>query len=260
VVATVQGLDYERAKWGGFASNFLRMCALAAGAFPEETIVVSQKLQRHYREKYGRNTTYVPNTITILPEKPLPADNRFGLVPGKYVLFLGRIVPEKGVHYLIEAFRGIETDYHLAICGGAHHMEDYMEELRSKAGEDPRIHFVGPVFGEDKENIFSSAAVYVHPSEIEGLPIALLEAMSHSRCVLVSDIEENVETVGADPVCGRLFRSGDVKSLQTELAYLLAQPEERDLLGKMARERVAKEYSWDGIADKVEAVYRRVCS
>ncbi len=260
VVATVQGLDYERAKWGGFASDFLRMCASAAGAFPDETIVVSRKLQRYYREKYARNTTYVPNTITIPTEGPLPADNRFGLVPGKYVLFLGRIVPEKGVHYLIEAFRGIETDYQLAICGSVLHMEDYMERLRAKAAGDPRIHFVGSVFGEDKEQIFSSAAVYVHPSEIEGLPIALLEAMSYSRCVLVSDIEENVEAVGADPVCGRLFRSGDVKSLKTELEDLLARPEERDILGKMAKERVTQSYNWEGIIDQVEDVYRRVCS
>lgn len=259
VTATVQGLDYERAKWGAFASSFLRTCAWAAGTFPDETIVVSRKLQRHYREAYEKETVYSPNGVTIYPEKPLPFDNRFGLAPEKYVLFLSRIVPEKGLHYLIEAFRGLETDHHLAICGSALHEEDYMKKLEGMAEGDSRIHFLGSVVGEEKEWLFSSAAVYVHPSEIEGLPIALLEAMSYGRCVLVSDIPENAETIGENPVCGRLFRSGNVADLREVLKSLLASPEERVCLGRSARERVAKEYNWDRITDDVEEVYRRVC-
>ena len=257
-VVTVQGLDFQRSKWGKVARAFLRCCAHAVGSFPHETIVVSRKLQRYYQDRYGRKTTYIPNGVPPAELRPLPKDNRFQLEPGRYSLFLSRIVPEKGCHTLIKAYRQARTDFPLAICGDPLHMDTYYRELRELAAGDGRVRFLGGVYGEDKENIFSSAALYVHPSDIEGLPISLLEAMSYGRAVLVSDIEENAEVLGSPPQAGRLFRCGDVDDLRDQLDSLLSDSDERERLGRLALQRVRTEYDWETITGRVEHLYERL--
>lgn len=260
VVATMQGLDYRRAKWGPVASAYLRLCARLAATLPRETIVVSRMLERHCRERYGRTTTYIPNGVPPAPDAPLETHNPFGLEPENYVLFLSRLVPEKGAHTLIEAYRGLDTEIPLAVCGEPTHSESYHARLRALAGGDPRIRFLGGVYGDLKERLLHSALVYVHPSEIEGLPIALLEAMAHGRCVLTSDIEENLEALGTEPRAGEAFRSGDAESLRERLRHLLDAADERERLGRLALDRVRAEYDWDRITAMTEQVYHRVAS
>ena len=145
-----------------------------------------------------------------------------GINPGRYILFAARLVEEKGVHFLIEAFRRIETDMQLVIAGDAAHAEKYKAALRFLAGDDPRIIFTGFLTGEPLAELFSNAYIFCLPSTIEGLPVALLEAMNYGSCCLASDIPENLEAL---ETYGYTFRNRDVGDLHRVLESLIASPE-----------------------------------
>jgi glycosyltransferase involved in cell wall biosynthesis len=266
VVVTVHGLDYQRAKWGGIASLVLKAGAWTSARCPQATIVVSAKLKAHYRERYGRETFHIPNGVSRPVSRPLDGLARFGLVPGGYVLSLGRLVPEKGAHHLIEAFRLLDTDLKLVVAGGSSHSDGYESHLRGLAGEDPRIVFTGPLYGPDKDEAFSNARLFVMPSELEGMPIVLLEAMSHGCPVLTSDIEECVE-VFPDGTC-RDPRAGgigpdtlalshpvaEVASLAENLGRALEDPG-LAAMGLRARDMTLATYDWDRITTATLGVY-----
>lgn len=260
VAATIQGLDWQRAKWRQPAVWALKVGEYCSARFPHRTIVVSRKLERHYRRRYGIDPVYIPNGVNSSPRAALNRlAERFGLESERYLLFLSRIVPEKGCHYLIEAFRQIETDMKLLIAGDTTHTRDYERQLREMARGDGRIIFAGPLFDEDKAEAMSNAFLYVHPSEIEGLPIALLEAMSHGRNVLVSDIEENLEAIenGAQRM-GESFRNKSVSDLKDRLQELIRHPERRRFSESEMAEFVTRKYHWDAIAEETIRVYRQI--
>jgi glycosyltransferase involved in cell wall biosynthesis len=195
----------------------------------------------------------IPNG-TVLPD-PRPAQklDRFGLVAGKYVLFVGRLVPEKGVHYLCEAWSRLDTDLTLAICGGSAASEDYVSKV--KGYEGPRVKMLDYVYGESLEELYSNAYTVCLPSTVEGLSLVLLEALSYGRCVLVSDIPENVEvTLDAAP----RFRSKDVDDLTRQLRALLADPGLVHRYEEQARGHIAAHYSWDRVVDATVEVYEDV--
>lgn len=249
-VVTVHGLDWQREKWGHFAQWALKQCEGPAVRFPDRTIVVSKTLREHFAEHYGRGTVTIPNG-TVLPD-PRPAQklDRFGLVAGKYVLFVGRLVPEKGVHYLCEAWSRLDTDLTLAICGGSAASEDYVAKV--KGYEGPRVKMLDYVYGESLEELYSNAYTVCLPSTVEGLSLVLLEALSYGRCVLVSDIPENVEvTLDAAP----RFRSKDVDDLTRQLGALLADPGLVHRYEEQARGHIAAHYSWDRVVDATVEVY-----
>ncbi|HEY2956408.1 MAG TPA: glycosyltransferase family 4 protein [Candidatus Eisenbacteria bacterium] len=250
---TVHGLDWQRQKWGKVASAILKRCEGPAVRFPNRTIVVSRTLRDYFRDHHGRETTFIPNG-THLPE-PRRAQKilSFGLSPGRYVLFVGRLVPEKGAHFLCEAFRGIETDMKLAVVGGLSFSEDYVREL--KRYESDRIRLLDYVYGEGLEELWSNAYLVVLPSTMEGLSIALLEALSYGRCVLFSDIPENREV--ADQVAVS-FRSRDVADLRAKLEELIRAPERVREYEARARDHIQKHYSWDTVAEQTEQVYREM--
>ena len=254
-VATVQGLDWRREKWGPAASTILRFAARAAGIVPDETIVVSRELQRVFRESYGADTEYIPNGVEIGDlgsGTPIP-----GLDPDRFVLFLGRLVPEKGVHTLIEAYRDVDTDQRLAIAGPASHSEDYVRELHALAAPDPRVLLLGPRYGAEKAWLMRNATLFVQPSTIEGLPITLLESLACERYPVVSDISENVEAVTANGRrFGSTFRTGDAGALARSIQDALANPA-RESEGREAAKAVLPGYDWDKIAVATEDVYRR---
>jgi glycosyltransferase involved in cell wall biosynthesis len=255
VVVTVQGLDYQRAKWDRFASQVLRAGAWSSARVPHRTIVVSRTLERHFHERYQTSAAYIPNGVELLAEEMRRPP--FGLNSHAYLLFLGRLVPEKGVHLLIRAYRGLDTDLPLVIAGPSSHSDEYVAQLKAQAAADPRVRFVGPAYGEQKHALLANALAFCQPSNLEGLPIALLEAMSHGCIPVVSDLPEHLEVVrGHGEDVGFVFRCGDVESLQAAPASALdAQLHQRARREAASRAIVAKHYSWDDIARDVEAVY-----
>lgn len=252
VVATVQGLDWQRAKWGRGARSVLRVAEAASVRFPHRTIVVSQTLKRHYESKYRVSVEYIPNGVT-LPELRHPALIRsaFGLQGGDYILFTGRLVPEKRCHDLLQAFDRLGTNLALVIAGEGSHTDAYVARLKAEAS--PRVIFTGHVTGDLLAELYSNAFLYVLPSEVEGLSLSLLEAMSYARCVVTSDIPENLEVVGD---AGIPFPVRGPEQLAEVLQQLIADPERVSAHGRRARERVANEYGWEAITDQTEAVYR----
>jgi glycosyltransferase involved in cell wall biosynthesis len=252
-VVTVHGLDWQREKWGKFASWFLRQCEGPAVRFPDRTIVVSQTLRDYFRKQYGRDTTFIPNGTNLPTPRPAKRILKLGLEPGRYLLFVGRLVPEKGVHYLCEAFSQIQTDLKLALVGGLSFSQGYVDLL--KRYQSDRVRLLDYVFGTDLEELWSNAYLVAQPSTLEGFSIALLEALSYGRCVLISDIPENVEVAGD---CAPSFRSKDVADLKDKLETLLAQPALVRHYEQKARQHVVEHYSWDRVVDATERVYREL--
>ncbi len=254
-VVTVHGLDWQRAKWGKFARLCLKYGEWTSAHFSDATICVSRVLQNYYHQKHGIDARYIPNGVCI--PTPLPPKNigAFGLQPNNYILFMSRLVPEKGCHYLIRAFNQLNTSMKLVIAGGAGHTRDYVSHLRDLAGAHNQIVFTGFVSGNTLKELFSHAYIYVLPSEIEGLPISLLEALSYGLCVVTSDIPENLEIIKN---CGFSFKSKDVTGLKAVLAGLLAAPDRVKEAGQRGRQMVRCDYDWDVIADQTERVYRHI--
>ena len=249
-VVTVQGLDWQRKKWGRFAAAVLRLGERAAVSLPSHTMVVSQALQKHYRAGYGAETSYVPNG-GVLREWRLP-DKIFdwGLEPGRYILFLGRFSPEKGCHLLVEAYEKLETDVKLVMAGGSSYCDNYSRELQTHAG--PRIKMLEWVSGEALDELLTNAMMFVLPSDLEGLSLALLDAMGAGLCVLSSDVTENREAVED---AGFTFRRGDAADLADRLRFLIANPAVREAAGRAAKRRIREHYQWPQIAREIERVY-----
>ena len=244
VVVTIHGLDWQRKKWAGsFGAKFIHLGEKMAVKYAHEIIVLSENVRDYFLKTYGRETVYIPNGVTR-PEIR-PADviaRRYGLEKDGYILFLGRLVPEKGAHYLIQAFRDVVTEKKLVIAGSTSDSSDYGSELENLSQGDDRILFTGFVQGRILEELYSNAWIYVLPSDLEGMPLSLLEAMSYGCCCLVSDIPECMEVVGD---WAKLFKRGNVSDLKDQLQYLCGTQERT--LG--ARERIAEyvcgKYSWD---------------
>jgi len=258
VIVTIHGLDYKRAKWGGLAKVALRIAETLAVKVPHRTVVVSRTLQTYLEMKYPKRIDFIPNGVDHATPAPLDGLKRFEVRSRGYVLFLSRIVPEKGLDLLIEAFRELETDLRLLIVGDAHYDRAYGEALRETAKGDSRILFTGPLFGEEKEEALSNAFLFVLPSYIEGMSIVLLEAMSHGQCPVVSDISENLEVIGSpgsDESVGVSFKSGDASDLRRILKDLIANPARVQEIGEKAREKARREFNWDRIANQYAELY-----
>ena len=259
IVSTIHGLDWQRAKWGSLAKKVLSQGEKVAAHKPDALIVVSRTLQGYFKDRYNKTAHYIPNGITR-PNRRLPgeAGARWRLQKDSYLLFVGRLVPEKGAHYLIEAFRKIDTDKSLVIAGGDSHSKDYELRLHRMAEGDKRIIFTGYVYGSLLDELYSNAYLYVHPSDIEGLPLSLLEALSYGRCVLASDIPENMEVIApqGQEECGFIFRKSDVESLGLRMRHLLDHPVLVEEKGSLAQEYVLKTYDWDRVAEQTMSVYR----
>lgn len=252
-IVTVQGLDWQRGKWGRIASRILRWGEAAAVSAPDATMVVSRTLQQHYLQQYKRDTIYVPNGAALaskrLPRKLIEWD----LLPGNYVLFLGRFSPEKNCHLLINAFENLNTGMKLVLAGGSSHTDSYAENLRSH--ESDRIRFLPWVSGSDLDELLTNAALFVLPSELEGLSLALLDAMAAGVCALTSDIPENIEVVEG---AGFTFRRGDQADLERMLDLLIRNPELRRQSAVRERERIQGQYLWPDIAHSIERAYYNV--
>ena len=256
VVVTVHGLDWQREKWnGGFASKFIHLGEKCAVRFADEIIVLSENVRQYFQDTYGRDTRFIPNGVTAPKlESPRLIEEKWGLREDDYILYLGRIVPEKGETYLIEAFKQVKTDKKLVIAGGSSDTERYMQELKVLAAEDERILFTGFVQGQLKDELYSNAYVYTLPSDLEGMPLSLLEAMSYGNCCLVSDIPECAEVVEDKAV---RFHKSDVEDLRDRLQTLCDQPDIVVGYREHAAGFILNKYGWDDVVDKTLALYRR---
>lgn len=253
-VATIHGLDWQRAKWGKFASAYLKLGERTAATCADEVIVLSRNVQRYFKDTYGRDVRFIPNGIERNESVPVNEITRkYGLVKDGYVLFLGRIVPEKGVHYLIEAFKQLDTDKKLVIAGGSSDSAEYYEQIQSAAATDPRIVLTGFIEGQELAELYSNAYIYVLPSDLEGMPMSLLEAMSYGNCCLTSDIPECAEVVEDHAVT---FRKGDVADLTAKLSNLLTDPSRVAKLQATAANYITQKYNWDKVVDQTLALYK----
>lgn len=252
VVVTIHGLDWARAKWGRFASWYIRKGERNAARHADEIIVLSKGVQDYFLKTYGRQTVFIPNGVNR-PENR-EADEiveRWGLHKDDYVLFLGRLVPEKGIHYLLEAWKGISTTKKLVIAGGSSDTTDYMTRLREMAGEN--VVFTGFQQGRVLEELYSNAYVYVLPSDLEGMPLSLLEAMSYGNCCLVSDIEECTQVTGDHAV---VFQKGNVGDLREKLQLLVDRPDEVASFKDGAADYICDRFSWDDVVARTLELYR----
>ena len=255
IVVTVHGLDWQRAKWGNFASYVIKFGEKMAAKYADEVIVLSDNVQKYFADTYNRQVTYIPNGI----KRPTLRDaqlitEKYGLVKDSYILFLGRIVPEKGLHYLIEAFLKLDTDKKLVITGGNSQAVEYMSRIHRMAAQDDRIIMTDFVQGQMLEELYTNAYAYILPSDVEGMALSLLEAMSYGNCCLVSDICENTEVVEDKAL---VFHKSDVKDLRKKLKYMLDHPETVQSYAEQSSDFICGKYSWDEIVDETIRLYRK---
>lgn len=252
-VVTIHGLDWQRSKWGGFASKYLKFGEKTAARCADEIIVLSDAVRDYFKKEYGRNTVYIPNGITQPDfEEIAEAGEKYGLKKDRYILYLGRIVPEKGIHYLIEAYSDMKTDMPLVIAGGSSHSEEYFARLKRSA-EGKNIIFTDFVQGRMLRELYSNAYLYVLPSDLEGMPISLLEAMSYSNCCLTSDIPECTQVCGENAV---YFRKSSVADLKNKLEYLIKNSDTVLEYKSRAHDYIISKYSWDDVVNRTLALYR----
>lgn len=253
VVASLHGVDSLRDKWGKFASWYLRNGERAAAKCSNACLVLSRNMKKYIDSKYGVNSILFANGIDA-PEKQ-DADiikKQWGLEKDSYVLSLGRIVPEKGLHYLIPAFKKCKTTKKLVIAGGSNSNKDYYDSLQEMAKDDERIVFTGFVTGKTTVELYSNAYVFCIPSNLEGMANALLEAMSYGNCCLVSDIPENTEVVKDKAVW---HKKGSETDLYEKLQMLLNSPNIVCRYKNDSASYILERYSWDRVVDQMLEVY-----
>lgn len=255
VIVTIHGLDWQREKWkSGFGSKYIHFGEKMAVKYSDEIIVLSEDVQSYFKKTYNRETNFIPNGVNRPQiENAEIITEKYGLEKDGYILYLGRLVPEKGEHYLVEAFKGIKTNKKLVIAGGASDTDEYTEKLKSLAEGDDRIIFTGFVQGKILDELYSNAYVYCLPSDLEGMPLSLLEAMSYGNCCLVSDIPECTEVVDDKAV---LFRKSDISDLRQKLSSLIDNPDNAMQIKKQAADYICKKYDWEEVVEKTVSLYR----
>lgn len=253
VIVSVHGLDHLRAeKWSGFGRRYIYFGEKVAVKCADEIIVLSKNLQNYFMDKYNRKTVFIPNGVNkpqSVPAKMIT--EKWGLTKDSYVLFLGRIVPEKGLKYLVQAWNGLKTDIKLVIAGGSSDTKSFMDELKGMSNDN--VIFTGFQQGQILEELYSNCYLYCLPSDLEGMPLSLLEAMSYGNCCVVSDIPECAEVVEDKAV---VFKRSDVSSLRTTLQDLLDDESRVTDYKNKAADFICSKYNWDDVVDRTLELYQ----
>ncbi len=245
-VATIHGIDWQREKWQrGFGSKYIKFGEKVAVKYADEIIVLSRNVQEYFAASYARGTHFIPNGVSR-PQirEPKEITEQFGLLGNDYILFLGRLVPEKGLRYLIKAYREVDTDKKLVIAGGTSDSGGFLAEIQNMAAGDDRIVFTGFVQGQMLEELYSNAYVYVLPSDLEGMPLSLLEAMSYGNCCLVSNIPECADVTEDKALT---FRKSNVEDLRDKLSLLCQQEQTVCSYKVAAADYICGKYNWDDV-------------
>ena len=260
VVTTIHRFDYFSGKWGLFARTCLRVAEQISLRAPHATIVVAPFIRDHY-QRQGHEVVHITNGVTFPSERIGSAGiKRLGLEPDRYVLFLGRLTPEKRPDWTIRAFQGLDsTCMRLVIAGGSSATDRYVDDLKRLAQPSgDKILFTGPVYGVLKDELLANARAFLLPSALEGLPITLLEAMSHGRPCLASDIPPH-QGVIRDGKNGFLHRASDLAHLHKRLAEIIrAARVHLNAVGKAARATIAEEHNWEKVVDQTERLYEQL--
>lgn len=252
IICTNHGIDWKRSKWSGFAVKYLKFGEEMSVKHSDALIVLSDAIAKYFKDNYNKDTVIIKNGINI--NQRIDANiitDKFGLDKDSYYLAVGRMVPEKGFHYLILAYSQLETDVKLVIAGELNDSE-YSLSLKEQAKGNENIIFTGFVGGELKQELFSNAFAYVIPSDLEGMSISLLEALSYGCKVVASDIPENKH------ICDEwisYFKSGDIQSLMYALdnAKPLSEEEKEEQI-----KFIRTNYNWENIVKETTELYRRV--
>ncbi|MCA9994273.1 MAG: DUF1972 domain-containing protein [Anaerolineales bacterium] len=253
----VDGLDWKREKWPTAAKKYIQLAEYLATKLPNGYITDSEVVQNYYQDRFGSKPPYIPygSEVELLP--PGETLRKFGLEPNKYVLFVGRLVPENCAHHIVDAFRQLDTDLKCVIVGDAAYAEEYIASLKARAANDPRIVFTGYVFGKGYHELGSNAHIFVESSGVGGTHPALTEAMAFGNCVVVNDTPENLETIG-EAGLGYNGRLG-ADSLKQILQELIASPAKVDQYKHMAQTRAQSCYSWESVTDSYERLFYQIC-
>lgn len=252
VVVTVHGLNYKTPKWKGFGAKYIKFGERLSMRRADEVIVLSRTIQSYYESEYSRTCRFLPNGLdmpdSIADDSIL---DRLGLRGKDFLLCVSRLVPGKGLEALVEAYKKVDTSAQLVIAGDSDHVEDFKRSLKESAACDDRIRFIGFTGKSDLCALYENARLFVFPSEAEGMPMSLLEAMWFNCPCLVSDIPENTEVLEGR---GFTFRVGDVEGLAAKLAELTAPfPERRE-----TRPVIAQNHDWDEVAMDTALVYKEL--
>ena len=254
-IVQMHALLWKRAKWGPASRLFLKVNDLTLKNFPNAVTCVSRVMQKHFEKVLGRPVTYIPNGVDPPRPKKPNLIKAMGLGENDYILFAARLVPEKGAHYLVEAFRKLNPQVKLVIAGDDPFEKRYIRDLHELAAESKKIIFPGYISDDTFLELLTNARLFVLPSEIEGMPVGLLEAMSYGKCCIVSDIPENVEALNGH---GLVFKNKSVEDLARVVEQALNDSSKAEEIGMKAREYVLAEYSWDRIVQLYEDFYRKV--
>lgn len=257
-IVTIHGLDHQREKWGSFASWYILRGEKCAVKKADEIIVLSRRMQQYFMEVYGRKTKFIPNGVTRPKlRRPDIIKEKWGLTEGGYLLFTGRIVPEKGLYYLLKAFQEVKTDKRLVIAGSASDTDQYLNELKDIAGGDEKILFTGFVQGAVLDELYSNSYLYILPSDLEGMPLSLLEAMSFGNCCLVSDIPECESVVRSHSGTHKalIFKKADTDDLREKIQLACDRPDLVNRYKAEASEFILSRHNWDDIAAETLKLY-----
>lgn len=252
-VVTIHGLDWQRSKWGGFATKYIKFGEKMAAKYADEIIVLSKGVQEYFKKTYNRETNFIENGVNKpIIKEPDIIKEKYNLKKDDYILYLARIVPEKRLDLLIDAFKKTNTSKKLVIAGGASHTNDFYNEIKQKASEDSRIIMTGFVQGEELQELFSNTYLYCLPSDVEGMPISLLEAMSYGKNCLVSNIEENTQVTGK---YATTFKKSNLDSLIDSLDRCLngyGRFEDKEIF-----DYIIKRYDWNDIVERTVKLYKK---
>lgn len=258
VIVTVHGLDWQRKKWGKFGKCYLKFGEFITGKFAHNVISVSNNLREYFIEKYEnrneKNTLFIPNGVNREEKLKPNIIKEYGLYEDNYILYLGRLVPEKGIHYLIEAYNKIQCNTKLVIAGGSSFTDNYIKALEFLSKQDKNIIFTGNVSGDLLRELYSNCLFYILPSDIEGMPLSILEALSYGKYCLVSDIKENVGVINSD-ILGSTFKNSNVDDLREKILDIITK---KLYMGKEKerQKNIEEKYNWDIIVKDTIDVYK----
>ena len=253
-IINVDGLEWKRKKWNKIGRAAHKISEYLATVLPNKVVTDSKAIRDYYRLKFDKDTEYISYGADINKTRPAgPTLKRLLLKERAYILYVSRLEPENNAHVLIEAYEKIKSDMPLIIVGDAPYGKDYINTIKST--KDPRIKFVGSIYGEGYFELLSNAFAYIHGNEVGGTNPALLEAMAFGNCIIVNGVEFNKEVVGD---CGLSYEPGEPNDLKDKIEYLIKHPEYTERYRTLARERIKKYYNWDDVIGKTEELMKKL--